>query len=702
MKKVYCESCEALQPNDWKPGDFCTSCGNVSRKEAHCAWCVHKVPMAKFCRDCGFKMVEPDWFGVARMLKDGNVDKLSIADKIAAMDQETLLHYQSIYNQHYAVMMNRVEEVQFFQKFTVYKNYAEDLKNQLLKDIPFSEELLNFLKSGSQGPFNGQTEKILESLEHTPLKLLKDLAPLASIHISSPDWPQEHINQLIPKLFEDAISIPNSPQGIVEYFAALSNPDALMLYIRKRQESYKISRLLQPKVISFVEKYWNDLDLNVQSKVIPFVYQFRFLKELRSKQDAFENALNKAFLSNDQNLALSAAIAYQKSDWLLKFTQSHLSEKVKRFAAESIGFYSVEKACLNILQGNETLLKESVIEGLYRRNKPMFSEVVSKEIAAALERYVSGREQPKMKEAIFILSKINSQIAKKESQENKETSKLTNAVGRLDKSAEVLSLFDETTDIPVCNALLEKLEKYPLNKEVVKAIKTKLVFFKLDFNESLLQKLFDFGKTEAQSNVESILDKVVGQGSTSSFKALKLIWNALLFENGEETYRNFFYSTTFDKPNYVHIESGKIEQFKIDKTSIELFFGEQNRFFVGFLQRVTQSPYSEEYYRFFWKDKEADWENLVRQNEGIKSLILDGLLTLIENVDQPEVSIEKKTWTLEFLRKTFDLFDKPMAERLAMAISKHPPVSKTKYKGAFTYLVPLQELLLSEFGISIE
>ncbi len=693
-KTIHCQSCNTVQPKDWKQGDFCMECGQVVRTDVHCAWCTHKVPVAKFCRDCGFEMVAPDMFGVARILIDGNVDKLSLAKQIAEMDEGTITHYKNLYNQQYAVLMNRVDELRYFEKFTVYNDYSSNLYEDLIKEIPFDEALLEKLKSGSTAPFDGRPEKIIESIEKSPINPTRLLGLLAAVQINTPDWKDEYRQKVVDKLFESPYRYNfsgNSPEALkfqVEYFAALSAPEAIMHYKRKRNISYaSLSPYLKHQA-SFVEQHWSSLEEKQKLRIIPFLYQSRKMEGLREHIEEFDHLIDLAYMSDKKTLRSSAAMVAQNDKWHWLSISESPYEKLGKYCTEISAYEGSFKNAVQLFKNGTAPLKAIFIDNFSLKKQKETSKELKAEFAKLLEAYIHGREVKNKARATHILSQISP----------KENAGVE-AVKAIDDNSEVLALFDKTTDIPMCNELVEKLVSYPLDSKSTRAIKQKLIFFDLDISEEAISALFRHGKENDNNQVEAIITKIMSYGSKSSFYAAKVYFNGILFENAEDQYEDIFYNSVLSHLKFINPNSGTKENFKPNNEHADLFFGGTDKFVMGFLSKIVTSEFSEEYYRIFWKDKELHWKNWLKNNVDLRTQVLDGFTNFLKS---EQTDIEKKTWILDFIEANNDILEKKDAENLVISMKGLPAVSTTKYKGAHYFLSKIQEVFKERFSLEFQ
>ena len=190
MKHVHCETCGDLQPRGWSPGELCRTCGGPVRVELACAWCCRFVPDARFCRACGFEMAPAALFGVARMLKDSGIDKLSLAGRTRDLPADHAEHLLSVYQQDQALLDNRVEEMRMVEGFLVRKHRARELELAWLPRLPLGDADRELLGAGPAGPFEHRPERLGEVLESSPLPETREAAQLAEL-ADAGSWAQD-------------------------------------------------------------------------------------------------------------------------------------------------------------------------------------------------------------------------------------------------------------------------------------------------------------------------------------------------------------------------------------------------------------------------------------------------------------------------------------------------------------------------------
>ncbi|MGI4873611.1 MAG: hypothetical protein ACRYFX_20835 [Janthinobacterium lividum] len=180
--RAICETCNAVQPPDWQPGDLCGHCGNVVRREKRCHWCVKLTPDGKYCRHCGAGLVPDAQYGAARWLKHVGSDQFVIPDRLAAMDPEQVEHFTRLYQRHAIVAERHVDDLAFAEGFARQRGWARALEEELLPRLPLpDDELAAF----TLPPLHGTTdaEKLLEIRETSPYKTTRVLASLARLRL---------------------------------------------------------------------------------------------------------------------------------------------------------------------------------------------------------------------------------------------------------------------------------------------------------------------------------------------------------------------------------------------------------------------------------------------------------------------------------------------------------------------------------------
>jgi len=181
--RVLCEACGHAQPPDWQPGDLCTQCGAVARREKRCHWCARLTPEGRFCRHCGSGLVPDAQYGAARWLRHLGADQFVIPDRLAAMDPEQVDHFTRLYQRHAAVAERHVDDVAFAESYLRQRGWAQSLENELLPRLPLPND--DALAALAQPARQGTTaaEQLLEIRATTPFVTTRQLSALARLRL---------------------------------------------------------------------------------------------------------------------------------------------------------------------------------------------------------------------------------------------------------------------------------------------------------------------------------------------------------------------------------------------------------------------------------------------------------------------------------------------------------------------------------------
>jgi hypothetical protein len=209
--RATCENCGQVQPPDWQPGDLCTHCGVVVRREQRCHWCVALTPAGKYCRHCGAGQVPDAQYGAARWLKHVGADQLVIPERLAAMDPEQVAHFTRLYQRHAIVAERHLDDLALAEGFARRRGWARALEQHLLPLLPLADADLAALTTP---PLRGTTdaEKLLEIRQHSPFPLTQLLAALARLRLwqasgSEAEYSSQRIwqeKELAQRYLEDA------------------------------------------------------------------------------------------------------------------------------------------------------------------------------------------------------------------------------------------------------------------------------------------------------------------------------------------------------------------------------------------------------------------------------------------------------------------------------------------------------------------
>jgi hypothetical protein len=170
--RAFCGSCSAAQPPDWKPGDLCTSCGSVARRELRCHWCGAFTPEGRFCRSCGAETVADELYAAARMLKAAGVDQFSIGERLAVLDGDHVAHLTRMYQRQAALVARRVDELSWVEGFLLGRKWSGELDDALTGQLPLPD---------------GEVVGVLGTTERVDLRENNDASRLRSVVASNPN-----------------------------------------------------------------------------------------------------------------------------------------------------------------------------------------------------------------------------------------------------------------------------------------------------------------------------------------------------------------------------------------------------------------------------------------------------------------------------------------------------------------------------------
>jgi hypothetical protein len=180
--RAICESCEARQPSDWKPGDLCTTCGAVARRERRCHWCVKYTPDGRFCRSCGGETVTDELYAPARMLKAAGVDQFSIASKLADLDNDHVEHLTRMYQKQATVVTRHVDDLRFVEQHLINNGWSDELDDELTAQLPMDEASLSALSTPvPKGPVDNTADRMRALILSTPFRSISLLAAVAVV-----------------------------------------------------------------------------------------------------------------------------------------------------------------------------------------------------------------------------------------------------------------------------------------------------------------------------------------------------------------------------------------------------------------------------------------------------------------------------------------------------------------------------------------
>ncbi|GAB3635950.1 hypothetical protein GCM10027422_15400 [Hymenobacter arcticus] len=180
--RAICETCNQVQPPDWQPGNLCTNCGTVVRREKRCHWCVALTPAGKFCRHCGAGQVPDDQYGAARWLKHMGTDQFVLPGRLAALDPEQVEHFTRLYQRHAIVAERHLDDMAYAEDFARQRGWVRAWEQVLLPRLPLPDaELAAFTLPPSRS--TTAMERLLEIRQTSPFAVSQVLAALARLRL---------------------------------------------------------------------------------------------------------------------------------------------------------------------------------------------------------------------------------------------------------------------------------------------------------------------------------------------------------------------------------------------------------------------------------------------------------------------------------------------------------------------------------------
>lgn len=182
--RAICDTCEAAQPADWKPGDLCTSCGQIARREKRCHWCAGWTPEGKFCRGCGSATVDDEHYAAARMLKAAGVDQFALPERLGALESDHRDHLTRMYQRQAARVARVVDDVAFVESELRTQGWSVEIDDELIGRLPLPDDELD----ASVGPISkgpavtfDAVARLQQLCNAAPIELLRELAGVALV-----------------------------------------------------------------------------------------------------------------------------------------------------------------------------------------------------------------------------------------------------------------------------------------------------------------------------------------------------------------------------------------------------------------------------------------------------------------------------------------------------------------------------------------
>ena len=344
MEIIRCESCDAVQPSDYVIGQYCVSCGKVAKSQIRCAWCLEWVPNSNFCRSCGCELLEPESFGVARMLKDAGVDRFTLAERVRAMPPEQHQTYDAIYARQRSLIDRCIDEARFCQSFLLLKDYAAELEEELLSQLPMSEEDLQKYGKSPQ-VISAEPRATLQAiLESSPIDNNRVLAALALTRTSDPE--DEILEIASNCIASDDESLATEATLVIGHWRVW----------KRNQLRFDAERVLELATKALQErplKVWAALTCHT-------------ISSHQESNSIVQDALKSGVTSLDKDLQFSCALAIPDLEIV-----SQVSQSKDQIAAEIAYLFLAEHQSPLLLKGFEDLSEDMLPAVLRRLRSPL-------------------------------------------------------------------------------------------------------------------------------------------------------------------------------------------------------------------------------------------------------------------------------------------------------------------------------------------
>jgi hypothetical protein len=227
--RTICEACSLPQPTDWRAGDLCVHCGKATRAESRCFWCTRWTPDGKYCRHCGAETVEERLFAAARMLKDAGTDRFTVPKMLQELPPDQVENFTYIYQRHGIVLARHIDDLIFLEKYLHQQQWSIDLEDQLIKDLPWSDEVVNRYTMAPLSP-QGDLERVREIHRLSPFESTRALAAMVALRLGLENYkplPPQHLpNDLPITMTSRSGDLPPGKELLLEVREALHYPEA--------------------------------------------------------------------------------------------------------------------------------------------------------------------------------------------------------------------------------------------------------------------------------------------------------------------------------------------------------------------------------------------------------------------------------------------------------------------------------------------
>jgi len=633
MSQINCQNCHHPQPTDYQTGDRCINCGEMVQEQVNCGWCTHLVPNEKFCRDCGFEMLEPQLFGVVRMLKDSGIDKLSLRRKILDLPPDIIGHYKTIYNKHYAVLLNQIEQIRLCEEYLLSKQYSFEFEQSYLAKIPFDDETMTFLSKGPKGSFINRPDRLPEIIQETPLQMTGWFATIAGVYAMKADEKYEanRFRQMENLLLNSEINANPMLLDVIAAMAYWSNLSHLWENGQYPSTKGKWNRQL----FDFVSQQWEQLSAQAKERIAPLVARVKSFSDWSLLiQTDVKKYLEIAAHSSDSNIQFAAATTLLDGKLLYRFIENIEQHPAKASLSAKIiiAFNLPQQTVQLLLNKNEDLQLIAFGELTGQQRMNIQNIPLSETISEGLLQYLQNDSKQTYKnQAIEILGKqpgFAQEVARIAQQQT----------GVSNNPDILLQTLKNTRDTEVIAQLTDQLVQFNLNQTILQGIANKVRGVTL--SEFAIQKIIDFANepnfdSSCQFVIPNILKPQLILKNESSFYTLKGILHSVFLLENETVYkmaRNLFFGkidVTFIYPS--HKEA---VVFEIKKGQLIWFFDDPSTFIQAFAKKIITADQGilNWYYNVFWKPYETNnWLEILKNYPQEKTTILEAWVYVTNN-----------------------------------------------------------------------
>ncbi|MGO3706982.1 MAG: zinc ribbon domain-containing protein [Mesonia hippocampi] len=399
---IHCDSCSCQQPKDYEVGDLCVECGGSVRVDVRCGWCTELTPATgNFCKHCGSKSIEEQYFGAARILKSLGFSQEEIPLKIAALPEAKLQQYQDEFYRHYRVIQYAKDQLLSLSS-ALYMPIGQAImlvERELLPKIPFEDSELANYEQLIKRPINLTTcLEVSESL-HPVIPFLAEVVKMKEIPFTSSHYPDIRMH------WANQLTVSDFPIVQTEVLLCLAHPNTYHQNLDWTETFELVEKLLMGKDV--VDYYTNLLSAanaipHLQPYVAHVLYRLRlhFTKENEQETKRLHEVVNAQGMHRDKAFALANAMLLGQEAIISQISTQKIPEAyiayyhLLYFVEPAIAKRSLTRAALSVFQLNALLdFTETYDKQYAQENKgelPEYEEAVHLGATLLLEKFQSN------------------------------------------------------------------------------------------------------------------------------------------------------------------------------------------------------------------------------------------------------------------------------------------------------------------------